>query len=167
MAAIVTGELYKEFDGKLQEIKIGGQFPSVIHAADLIPEYTDNKGNKRKWEVVEDVEPTPDLEVKKLKFKSFLKLGDGRHIGGEEIRRRAVRRKGNLGLSDAPRFLKQQKDIPIELRGKYMVLPGTKLRDSDGNLNVPSLYWSGDQWVLRFYWLVFGWHDYDRFACSE
>jgi hypothetical protein len=83
------------------------------------------------------------------------------------MRKRAVEFKGNLGLSDGKRMLAEQDKIPVEFRDFYILLPGTVLRDSDGDLYVPFLYWGGDRWYLGFYWLDYDWHVSARFACSE
>lgn len=56
------------------------------------------------WEVVEDVEQMPNLDIAKMKFKSFLKNGES-YISGDEMRERAVALKCNLGLSDAEYLL--------------------------------------------------------------
>ncbi len=174
MATIVDGELYKKLDGQLEEIKrqlrqkggfpydpqllvlglqaiiegrfeaLGSLFPSERLVPDLIP-----KG----WKVLEDIEPTANLDVGKLKFRSFLKDGES-YIGGDEMRKRAITLGGNLGLCDAPRILADQVKIPANLRDCYIVLPGTKLRASGGDLRVASLYWDGSRWLLSFLWLA-------------
>jgi hypothetical protein len=148
----------------------GGKFPSLIHAPELIPEYTDKDGKKCKWEVVEDVEPTPDLDIGKLKTRSFLKDSNKNgYIGGEEMRKRAAESKGgNLGLSDGKIMLVDGgKLIPKEFLDFYIPLPGTLLRGSGGHLNVPYLGFRDGRWDLRFGWLGGGWGDDGRLACSE
>lgn len=124
--------------------------------ADLIPE---------EWTVVEDVAPSA-FDISKLKPVSFLKSGES-SIGGEEMRRRAVKFKANLGLADGKRMLVEQDKIPAEFRDFYIVLSGTVLRDSDGYLRVPDLYFLGGRWVLDFNWLGSGWLDSGRFARCE
>lgn len=190
MATIVTGDLYQKLDGKLNEIKrqmrqqggygfdpnrldlalqaiiegrfeaVGTVFPSVALALDLIPEY-----NGKKCEVVEDVAPS-QFDVAKLKAVSFLK-GEEQIVRGKIMRKRAIELKGNLGLVDGKRLLAEQVQIPVELREYFIVLPGTLLRDHDGDLHVPCLCWDGDQWVLSFDWLDDDWDGSDRLACSE
>lgn len=193
MATIVKGDLYEQLDGKLHEIKrqmqqkdgyafdpqrldlalqaviegrfeaVGGQFPSIIHAADLIP-----KG----WSVAiidgvpQDVAPS-EFDISKIKPRTFLKDGKP-SISGEGMRKRAVELKGNLGLSDGKRMLADGgKLIPIEFQCYYIPLPGTLLRDSDGYLHVPCLHFLGDRWCLSFFWLGNDWGAHDRLACSE
>ncbi|OGH70043.1 MAG: hypothetical protein A3C90_02585 [Candidatus Magasanikbacteria bacterium RIFCSPHIGHO2_02_FULL_51_14] len=126
-------------------------FPSERLAADLIP---DN------WEVVEDVEPS-EFEVGDLAFPGFLMEGET-CIDGEEMRRRAVQLKANFGLVDGKRLLAHQDEIPVELRGKAIVLSGTLLRDPDGRLYVACLDWDDDRWYLGFFWLGGGWRVDDR-----
>lgn len=120
------------------------------------------------WEVVEDVEPTPDLDISKLKPRSFFKDSDKNgYISGEEMRKRAQEFKGNLGLSDGKRMLAEQDKIPPEFRS-YIPLPGALVRDSDGKLRVPCLGWSYDhRWVLYFDFLSNDWFESDHFACNE
>lgn len=124
--------------------------------ADLIPDG---------WAVVEDVAPST-FDVSELKPVSFLKPGES-SIGGEEMRKRAIEFKGNLGLADGKRLLAEQDKIPVEFREFYITLPGTVLRDSDGILRVPYLRFNVGRWVLDFLWLGDDWHDDDRFACCE
>ncbi|MBI5221678.1 MAG: hypothetical protein HY979_02650 [Candidatus Magasanikbacteria bacterium] len=187
MGNILTGDQYKKLDSKLDEIKrqlkqkngypfdqqmlnralqlvidgqfvaLGLQFPCQVHVPELIPD---------KWEVLEDVEPTADLDVSKLTFKSVLQ-GDEDWVNGDTMRGRAVTFKGNYGLSDAPQFLAQQAKIPVDLRDKYILLPGTKLRGPCGLLRVPCFYWRGDRWVLNFFWLGNDFRGRGRVACSE
>ena len=197
MATIVKGDLYEAIDGKLHEIKrqmrqkdgygfdpkrldsalqaviegrfeaVGGQPPLLTLAvAELIPEYTDENGNKKKWGVVEDVSPF-EFKVKDLEFISFLEKGED-YIGGEEMRKRAVGLKANLGLADAKYLLDHKAEIPAKLRGKkYIVLPGTVLRDSVGDLLVPYLGWRGGRWVLDFNWVDNAFNGYDVLARSK
>ncbi len=124
--------------------------------ADLIPEG---------WTVVEDVAPST-FDVSKLKPASFLKQGES-SIGGEEMRKRAIEFKGNLGLADGKRLLAEQEKIPAEFRKFYISLPGTVLRASGGGLCVPDLYFDGGRWVLGFSWIDGDWFDFARFACCE
>ena len=109
-------------------------------------------------EVVKDVEPV-QLDPAKLRFIGFLRDEDGGRINGQTMQVRAVELKANRGLSDVPALLgedgKGLVTIPAELRGKaYIVLSGTLLRDSDGDLYVAYLFWNGDAWVVNFRWLV-------------
>jgi len=143
--------------GKLQ-LK---QFPCQIHCPDLIPEG---------YEVLEDVE-RHEFKVSDLEFPSFLRDGDGGYIDGELMRKRAVEIVANYGLSDVPTLLgKDGKGlgIPEELRGNnYIVLSGTLLRDPDGGLCVPFLYWSGDRWILLFRQFGLGWYGDGRLVRSK
>lgn len=185
MATIVTGELYEKIDGKLVEIKRqlrqkGGypfdplkldrllqllvegkfdalsKFPCEIYARELIPQG---------WTVLEDVEPTANLDVAKLRFVSYLNGGES-YIVGDEMRKRAVMLGGNLGLSDAPRILAEQAKLSVD-RNCYILLPGTKLRRAGGNLFVPYLFWFGGRLILYFFWLGHYFYDGGRLALSE
>lgn len=124
-----------------------------VTCADLIPQG---------WTVVEDVDPS-DFQVEDLEFISCLNEGED-CIDGKTMRVRAVTLKANLGLFDGKRILDQQDKVPVEIRGKYIFLPGTLLRDSVGDLHVAYLYWDDERWCLNFYWLDRGWNAYDRLA---
>ena len=58
-------------------------------------------------------------------------------------------------------LLAHPEQIPAEWKGKYVFFWGTIYRDSEGSLCVRGLYWNGDQWSWRYYWLVRVW-DGDR-----
>ena len=117
------------------------------------------------YTVVEDVEPS-QFKVKNLKFITFLKSGE-LYITGETMRQRAITLKGNFGLIDGQYLLDHQEEIPKKMLGKYIVLPGTLLRGSDGRLFIACLRWRGGRWVLGFVWLGGGWDSNDRFARCE
>lgn len=138
-------------NGTLSAVK-RNPFPSEVLAAELIPEYEDGSGQKRKWEVLEDVQPI-EFKVGDLEFPIFLKDGDPGYIVGEELRRRAVELRGNFGLVAAKYLLEHQDEIPTEMQKFYIVLPGTLLRDSDGGLRVACLGFGGGRWVLSFRWV--------------
>ena len=190
MATNVKGDLYYVLDGQLGEIKrqlrqkqgypfnpeelkmalqaiidgkfgggvdSGWQFPSVVFAADLIP---------TGWSVVEDVNPSL-YDVAKLKPTSYLKDGE-MWIKSDEMRKRAVEMRGNLGLCDAKRLLANDgKLIPVEFRKFFIPLPGTVLRDAVGGLYVPYLPFDGDRWFLYFSWLARVWIGDCRLASGE
>lgn len=103
----------------------------------------------QEWSVKDDV-PLSLSQAQKLEFISFLESGEEYISGGETMCSRAVRLGGNRGLADAVWLIENQHLIPAELRGKYIVLPGTLLRDSDGDLNVPYLRWDDGRWILSF-----------------
>jgi len=114
---------------------------------------------------VEDVAPST-FDVSMLKSCSFRKDGEP-PISGDEVRKRAIQFRGNLGLADGKRMLAEQDKISAELQEYCISLPGTVLRDSDDYLHVPCLRFFDGHWVLDFFWLGGDWPDYVRFACSE
>ncbi|TSC84638.1 MAG: hypothetical protein G01um101413_22 [Parcubacteria group bacterium Gr01-1014_13] len=134
----------------------GSKFPSLVHAAELIPEG---------WTVVEDV-VLSSFDVSGLKPRSFLKERET-SISSEQMRKRAAEFHCNLGLSDAKRMLAEQDKIPVEFRDFYIPFPGTVLRDPGGDLSVPYLFFYGGRWRMDFVWLGNDWDVSDRFACSE
>ena len=117
----------------------------------------------------QNLKPT-NFNLADLQFRSFIKEGDSKYITGEEMRRRAITMKGNLGLADAKNLRDQLNSHPDkrkDLQGKYIVLPDTLLRRSDDALHVACLCWLGGSWEFGFGWLGFGWDGCDLFACSE
>ena len=147
----ITRELLQAFlENPSGFVKVG-QFPSLTLAANLIP---------TGWTLIEDVVPSTKNG---RDFITFLEKGES-YINGEVMRQRAKKHTANLGLVDAKRDLEHQDNIPVGLRGKYLVYSGTVLRDSDGNLDVPCLDWGGDRWVLLFRWLGDDFYVFDRLA---
>ena len=121
-----------------------------------------------KVEKDDDVQPS-QFEAKNIKLKTFLEDGEGQ-ITGEEVRKRALAKKGNFGLVDGERWkneMNNSKDKFKKWQGKYIVLPGTLLRDSNDHLRVAFLYWNGDSWEFNFFWLDNDWLGHDQFACGE
>ena len=159
----LLGALQALTEGRFEVVATS--FPSQIYCPELIPEYTDKNGSKRRWDVLEDVAPS-QFDVGKLKPRSFLH-GNESSISSEEMRKRARQFKANLGLLDGKRLLAEQDKIPPEFRGFYIPLPDTLLRGSDGSVHVPDLYFHGDRWYLSFRWLGRDWDGRGRFACSE
>lgn len=153
----VTLENFQEFLRNPNQYLDGKKFLSEIHATELIP---------NGWEIVEYVEPSK-FQVKDLEFISFLEKGE-EYVKGDVMRQRAVKLKANLGLYDGKYLLEHQDEIPAKLRGKkYIVLPGTVLRGSYGNLHVPYLRWLGDRWVLSFHWVGDGFNGDGCLARSK
>lgn len=103
--------------------------PSQIFAAHLI-HTTDGKP----WKVEDDVWPTV-TDVTVLRPVSVLRKGDGSYVDTDTMCARAPEHNANLGLADAPRLLAQPEKLK-EFHGFYIPLPGTKLRDPNGNRNL-------------------------------
>jgi|GEM_PF-3976655 len=122
-----------------------GHFPSEIQTPELIPEG---------WTVVEDVEPS-EFNVSDLEFISFLE-GEEQSVASKEMRQRAVTLLGNLGLCDGKRMIACQNEIPKDLHGKSILLPGTVLRKPGWGFFIPCLCYGGVCWTLDFRYLGFG-----------
>lgn len=110
----------------------------------------------------EDALAPTDFRVKDLEFIPVLN-GEEPPVDGDTMRARAITLGGNFCLCDAPRLLKEQADIPVELQDKYIVLAATRLRDRCGCLYVACLSFNGEQWYLRFRRLDSGWGARGRF----
>jgi hypothetical protein len=131
-------------------------------------EFPSSKYVARFWpgrEVVEDVVPSPNLNIGDFEFIPFLRENEN-WVSGEEMRKRAVEIKANLGFVDAVHLLRCEEKIPEELRRKFLVFPGTVLRDPDGDLCVVHLNWDRIHWCLNCSILGPGvtWHDDARLA---
>ena len=112
------------------------------------------------WTLVETNKPLV-MNFKKLELVSFLKDKE-ESITGEEMRKRAVELKANLGQVEAEWLEEHQDKIPESWRNSYLVLPATLWRDSGGHLRVPYLYWFGERWGLSWRWLENDWYSFVR-----
>ncbi len=80
-------------------------------------------------------------------------------IVGNELRLKLKDRQiYNANLLDF--YLKNPRLIPEEWKGKAVFFWGTIYRDSDGDLCVRCLVWSGCGWDWDFYWLGFNFRDF-------
>lgn len=152
----LIGALQAIVEGRFEAM--GGRlYPSQIYADDLIPEYTNEKGNKKKWKIVDDVQPSM-FKISDLERVSFMEDRDGL-VYGYEIRKRAVRLEANLGLVYAKYMLYNQSEIPVEFREKCLIFTGTLLCDPIDRLHMAYLRWSDNRWNLRFIWVLNDWND--------
>ncbi len=122
-------------EGRFDEV--GGQFPSTVFAADRIPEGC---------RVVEDV-LWSNFDIKSVKPCVFL-IHRETSIGGDEMRRRAVRDHCNLGLLDLKRMFAEQDKIPAKFRDFETLFPGTVVMDSNKVLKIPYLKFFPQHWDL-------------------
>ncbi len=131
-------------------------FPSLIFAADLIPD---------RWKVEKDVPLSKGININKLKPQPFLY---GASI--DEMRKHATKFKGNLGFADGKRMLAEQDKIPVEFRDFYIPLPGTIMRNLFAiSLYLPYLVFYQEGWCLKFIWLGhvgYKWQSRARLASS-
>lgn len=110
------------------------------------------------WELIEDtpLEGNPELEL-----REFLEPGEA-YVTGDVMFGRAEKLGNRAGQQHAEHLLALQRKIPVEWRHFYLVFPGTKWRSLGGFLNVPYLFWRGDEWCLYWDWLDFGLPSYSR-----
>lgn len=116
--------------------------------------------------IVDDV-PKSDFRAEDLEFIQFW-IRPEPTVNSVSMRERAVELKGNFGLKDAQRILDYLNYVKAEdLQNRYIILPGTVVRDWEGNLEVPQIIWYG-KWTLSFRSMANGFADQDRFArCKQ
>lgn len=113
------------------------------------------------WGIMKDV-PLGEGEII-LQLVAFLKEGES-SVPGETMLERAEEmenfvgqhhvRRPLAGQSHAERLLDQTRSIPKEWREFVLIFAGTVWCSPWGDrLEVPSLYWDGAKWILRFCWL--------------
>lgn len=166
-----------ESASKRLDVKVGTSirlknrnFPALLEANELIPEYTDGKGNKHKYEVSKDVLPSTS-DVSEWEYISLLQEGEV-WLKSDQMLQRAFELGGNLGLVDAKRMLANEDKIPVSLRGFKILFPGTILSDSIGHWYTACIYFRIDHWVLDFKihgerFLESAWGDDYRLARSK
>ncbi len=137
----------KKLQGKLAELIVG--------AGTSVPTFTYDK-TKDGWKLAENITEPKEFSIKDLQLVPFLRGGES-YINGEEMVRRAIKMKCNLGQQHAEYLLANQDQIPTEFRKHYLVFPGTVWQFQDGYRSVPCLRWRGDRWFLNFDWLDFDW----------
>ena len=82
----------------------------------------------------------------------FLKEEDGGSVVGSTMVERAKEMQANLGQEDGQYLLDHQEEIPEALRGKVVfVFPDWPHPDDPAR--VACVYWGGDRWLQRWYWL--------------
>jgi hypothetical protein len=113
------------------------------------------------WTLEADTPEAELFEPNQLELVSFLRERES-WVSGEELMRRAVELKANLGQRQAEYLLKHQEQIPKEWRQYYIVFTGTTWRGRRGCRGVPCLYCFAGRWRLRFHWLGGGFLSYDR-----
>ena len=80
--------------------------------------------------------------------------GSESYVGGEKMLGREKKAGKRAGLRAAKALLRQQHLIPVEWRGKkVLVFTGTVVRDRSGDRCVACLCWLGDRWYLYWFWL--------------
>ncbi|MBI1971372.1 MAG: hypothetical protein HYS52_00795 [Candidatus Wildermuthbacteria bacterium] len=182
----VTGDLYRQIDKKLEEIKrqlrqkvgypfdpmklqkglqalIEGRFqdesPSIsisIFSRDM---------TKEGWELAEGSdEPDPTLlSAAEFEFVPILEKGEN-FISGEAMRKRASQKNANFGQHTAEWLLAHPEKMPARPEDVYWILfPRTVWSRRRGDLDVPYLRWVGARWVLEFHRLGDEWYSYVGF----
>ncbi|MFA6424170.1 MAG: hypothetical protein WCV83_02530 [Candidatus Magasanikbacteria bacterium] len=117
---------------------------------------------------MEDCDPIADLHINKLRIESCLKRGE-ECIKGSELRERARRRNGVLGVRDGQQLLDHQDQIPMKMRKKKIVLTGTTLLAPNGFKYTASLCWYGgdNRWDFDFTFANGLWVGYECLPCRE
>lgn len=119
------------------------------------------------WKLLEDTGDPADFDASRLELASFLQT-DEPYTGGETMLKRARGKEPvngqmlvgcNWGQRHGEALLRNQHLIPVEWRGKVIVLPGTVWRDGRRGRCVAYLVFLGVQWVLHFFWLDFSFNS--------
>jgi hypothetical protein len=110
------------------------------------------------WTCVQPVDAEPGEFEPEL--REFLEPGEDR-VGGEEMVKRAVNKGALAGLRQAEAMLRQQEKIPVEWRQFCLVFAEVWL-DPNRSRDVWCLYWDGERWSLRYYWLGHDFGSSDR-----
>ncbi|MEK7065347.1 MAG: hypothetical protein AAB963_02785 [Patescibacteria group bacterium] len=111
----------------------------------------------------EDVLPTTmTVGGRVYDILSFLR-GNEKFVNGHIMVERAEEMGANLGKDDGEHLLKNQGDIPVELRGKVVFI-FTNWRHPDDSEDVAYVYWGEDsqRWVQDWDWLVYDWDGFVR-----
>lgn len=142
-------------------LELSGHFPSMLHATDLIP---------YGWKFVKDNAAATDLDVTTFVLKPFINSGEGSISWGRMLNR-AVKLKGNMGLSDGKLLMDHESEIPalsqLDDRSKHIILPGTVLRDKEGRCRFPLLIRRDEGLIIVFGFIPCRWRANDLLACSE
>ena len=111
----------------------------------------------------EDVLPTTmTVGGRVYDILGFLR-GNEKFVNGHIMVKRAEEMGANLGKEDGEHLLKNQGDIPVELRGKVVFI-FTNWRHPDDSEDVAYVYWGEDsqRWVQDWDWLVYDWDGFVR-----
>lgn len=119
------------------------------------------------WTVVENV-PQAIFEVDKLRFRPLIEQYRV-PVSSKEMLRRALELHGNIGLADGYRLIAEQDRIPKEMQGKCILLPGTIMRDQNGELVIKAIIYDFDKhrWIFSTGGFSRGFSAPDHFACVE
>ncbi len=121
----------------------------------------------KKWIRVKNVKPTVK-SVDDLIFKGVLDGQREKHINAAEMRQRAVKFGGSLGLAEALRILEQCTRLSKELRSKNILFPGTVMLNLDSQqLVMPCLRFEKGRWILGFRCLYYFINADDRLGCHK
>lgn len=114
------------------------------------------------WIVVVNNTTQKDLLVSSLSFVTFVQ--EEERITVDSACWRATRMSGvlELSLEDGLKIIEQQDKLPTDLRGKYILLTGTKLRGPDNRDEMPCLYWDKRKEVWSVYF-----RSYDYKYCDK
>jgi len=117
---------------------------------------------KKGWKQLEDVEPVLPGMGGNVEYVSFL-TGEEEFVSIEQLKRRAIIMRANLGQSDAQWLVDRQEmlsECPEDVR--YLLFPGTVWEHlNDGRL-CPYLYRTGKkekEWDIYVFWMDFGFSD--------
>ena len=101
-----------------------------------------------------------EIDVSKIERTLVLKKGEEYISGHETLKRLKKTKRILLDARVLEELLEHPELIPDEWKKGFTYFWGTIFRDSDDDLYVRCLYWSGVRWLWHSYWLDFDWHSH-------
>jgi len=147
--------------GKQEKIVQATTAPKPLITKLTIVSGFDRDMRNESWKLLEDTGDPAEFDASRLELVSFLQT-DETYTGGETMLKRARGKEPvngqmlvgcNWGQRHGEALLRNQHLIPVEWRGKVIVLPGTVWQGGSRGRLVTYLIFSGGQWVLNFLWL--------------
>ena len=116
------------------------------------------------WEEVEHRKGGKlEFDPQKIEFYLAKNQREKNREGGHDLRK-ILADKPVLNANTLDYLLANPYLIPEDSKGKFVFFWGTIYRNSDGNLYVRYLRWSGGRWGWGYHWLDDNWRDFSPAA---
>jgi hypothetical protein len=132
----------------------------VVTRLSIVSGFDHNKRDDG-WTLLEDTSELADFEVGELELVTLVESSES-SIAGKTVLKRARGEMSvngqklvgcNYGQRHGEALVRNQHLIPVEMRGKVIVLPGTVWLSNTRNLRASYLVFDEGRWVMRFTWL--------------